>query len=50
MTFGSGDELFEAIPSVEIEIPIETFHQVFDDWLERLDWVAQNITHNLNIG
>jgi hypothetical protein len=37
MTFGSGDKLFEAIPGVVMEIPIETLHQVFDHWLERLD-------------
>jgi histone-lysine N-methyltransferase SETMAR len=42
MTFGSGDKLFEAIPSVVMEILIETLHQVFDCWLERMDWVAKN--------
>jgi hypothetical protein len=42
MTFGSGDKLFEAIPSVVMEITIEALHQVSDHWLERLDWVAKN--------
>jgi hypothetical protein len=40
--FASRSELFEAIPSVVTEIPREILHRVFDDWLERLDWVAKN--------
>jgi hypothetical protein len=42
MIFASRHELFEAILSVVMKIPIETLHRVFDHWLERLDLVAKN--------
>jgi histone-lysine N-methyltransferase SETMAR len=42
MSFASRDDLFEAIRSVVMAIPTETLHRVFDHWLERLEWVAQN--------
>jgi hypothetical protein len=38
MTFASRDELFEAILSVVMK----NLHQVFDHWLEWLDWLSKN--------
>jgi hypothetical protein len=43
MIFASRDELFEAILSVMMKILIENLHRAFDHWLERLDWVSQDV-------
>jgi hypothetical protein len=42
LIFPSGEELLAGIRAVLGRIPLETLAQVFDHWLQRLEWVSQN--------
>jgi hypothetical protein len=41
-SFLSLDELLTAIHEIVVAIPERILRDVFDDWMERLEWVSQN--------
>jgi hypothetical protein len=41
-SFQSREELFTAIAETVTAIPGDTLHSVFENWMERLEWVSRN--------
>jgi hypothetical protein len=40
--FGSREELLAAISKIIAGIPKKTFHDMFEHWIERFEWISQN--------